>query len=92
MFLAEEAIVPAVVRVLVTIDPFMYGEALAFSLRKERPRAEVSLLASSEDLPAELERARPHLVVANRVPSVAKARSFWVEVDASRGPRAWTPR
>ena len=73
-------------RVLVAIDPFMYGEALAFSLRKERPRAEVSLLASSEDLPAELERARrPHLVVANRVPPAAKARSFWVEVTASPG-------
>jgi hypothetical protein len=25
-------------------------------------------------------------VVANRVPPSAKARSFWVEVDASRGP------
>jgi hypothetical protein len=79
--------VPAVVRVLVAIDPFLYGEVLAFSLRKQRPRAEVTLLASSEDLAAELERARPHLVVANRVPPSAKARSFfWVEVDASRGP------
>jgi len=47
----------------------------------------VSLLSSSEDLAAELERARPHLVVANRVPAAAKARSFfWVEVDALRGP------
>src|SRR5215211_3404779 len=79
---------PAVVRVLVALDPFMYGQALAFSLRKRRPRAEVSLLSSSEDLlAAELERARPHLVVANRVPPAAKARSFfWVEVDALRGP------
>ena len=73
-------------RVLVSIDPFMYGEVLAFSLRKRRPRAEVTLLASSEDLAAELERTRPHLVVANRVPDAAKARSFWVEVSASRGP------
>ena len=77
------------VRVLVSIDPFMYGEVLAFSLRKRRPRAEVTLLASSEDhqLAAELERARPHLVVANRVPDAAKARSFWVEVAVLRGPR-----
>jgi hypothetical protein len=76
------------VRVLVALDPFMYGDVLAFSLSKQRPRAEVTLLASSEDhlLAAELERARPHLVVANRVPPAAKARSFWVEVDASRGP------
>ena len=81
---------PAAVRVLIAIDPFMYGEVLAFCLRKERPRAEVTLLASSEEdlLAAQIERgARPHLVVANRVPPAAKARSFfWVEVDASRGP------
>ena len=81
---------PAAVRVLVAIDPFMYGEVLAFCLRKQRPRAEVTLLASSEEhlLAAQIERgARPHLVVANRVPPAAKARSFfWVEVDASRGP------
>ena len=78
---------PAVVRVLVAIDPFMYGEVLAFSLRKRRPRAEVTLLASPEDLAAQIERARPHLVVANRVPDAAKAGSFWVEVAVLRGPR-----
>jgi hypothetical protein len=79
--------VPAV-RILVSIDPFLYGEVLAFSLRKQRPHAEVTLLASSEDLlAAELERARPHLVVVNRVPAAAKARSFWVEVAVLRGPR-----
>ena len=78
---------PAIVRVLVAIDPFMYGQVLAFCLSKERPRAEVSLLSSAEDLAAELERARPHLVVANRMPPAAKARAFfWVEVDALRGP------
>jgi hypothetical protein len=65
----------------------MYGEVLAFSLSKQRPRAEVTLLASSEDLAAEIERARPHLVVANRVPAAAKARSYWVEVAVLRGPR-----
>jgi hypothetical protein len=65
--------VPAV-RVLIAVDPFLYGEVLAFSLRKQRPRAEVTLLAPSGEhlLAAELERvceqARPHLVVANRVP------------------------
>jgi hypothetical protein len=63
----------------------MYGEVLAFSLSKERPRAEVKLLASSEELAAEAERTRPHLVVANRVPPAAKASSFWVEVTALRG-------
>jgi hypothetical protein len=80
--------VPAAVRVLIAIDPFLYGEVFAFSLRKQRPRAEVTLLTSSEDLAEEAERARPHLVVANLVPAAAKARSFWVEVAVSRGPRA----
>ena len=76
------------VRVLIAVDPFLYGEVLAFSLRKQRPRAEVTLLSSSsEDLAAEIERARPHLVVANRVPPAAKARSFWVEVAVLRGPK-----
>ena len=74
------------VRVLVAIEPFMYGEVVAFSLRKERPRAEVAFLAPSEDLAAEAERTRPHLVVANRVPPAAKSSSFWVEVSASCGP------
>ena len=77
---------PAAVRVLVAIDPFLYGEVLAFSLSKRRPRAEVTLLASSEDLAAEAQRARPHLMVADRVPAAAKARSYWIEVSASRGP------
>ena len=75
------------VRVLVSIDPFLYGEVFAFSLRKQRPRAEVTLLPPSGDLAAEIERARPHLVVANRVPAAAKARSLWVEVAVLRGPR-----
>jgi hypothetical protein len=40
----------------------------------------VSLLDPSEDLGAEARRARPHLIVANRVPPEAKAGCFWVEV------------
>jgi hypothetical protein len=58
----------------------MYAEALAFSMRKHRPRAEVALLDSSGDLEAEARRARPHLIVAHRVPPEAKAGCFWVEV------------
>ena len=68
-------------RVLISIGPSMYAEALAFSLRKHRPHAEVMLLGPSEDLAAEAGRARPHLIVANRVPPEAKAGAcFWVEV------------
>ncbi len=83
---------PAVVRVLVAIDPFMYGQVLAFCLSKERPRAEVSLLSSAEDLAAELERARPHLVVANRVPRRRRRARSGSRSTHRWGPRAWTPR
>ena len=78
-------------RVLISIEPGMYAEALAFSLRKLRPYAEVSLLDPSEDLEAEVRRARPHLIVANRVPRAAKAGPFWVEVAepvGGGGPKA----
>ena len=67
-------------RVIISMGPPMYAEALAFSLGKHSPRAEVSLLDPSEDLEAEARRVRPHLVVANRVPPEAKAGCFWVEV------------
>ena len=36
-------------RVLISIGPSMYAEALAFSVRKHRPRAEVSLLDRAEE-------------------------------------------
>ena len=67
-------------RILIAIEPSMYAEALAFSVRKHRPLAEVSLLDPSEDLQAEAQRARPHLIVANRVPPEARSGCFWVEV------------
>ncbi len=67
-------------RVIISMGPPMYAEALAFSLGKHRPRAEVSLLDPSEDLEAEARRARPHLIVANRVPRAARAGTFWIEV------------
>ena len=68
-------------RVLIALEPSMYAETLAFSVRKHRPRAEVSLLdPSSGDLEAEARRARPHLIVANWVPRAARSGCFWVEV------------
>ena len=67
-------------RVLIAIKPSMYAEALAFSVRKRRPRAEVALLGPSEDLEAGVRRTGPHLIVANRVPSATRADRFWVEV------------
>ena len=63
----------------------MYAEALAFSVRKHRPGAEVFVIGPSDDLEAAL-RLRPHLMVANRVPAGAKEGGcFWVEVDEPVG-------
>ena len=72
-------------RVLIAIWPPMYAEALAFSLGKHRPRAEVSVIDPSDDLDVEARRLRPHLIVANRVPAEARAACFWVEVDEPVG-------
>jgi hypothetical protein len=73
-------------RVLIAIGPSIYAEALAFSVSKHRPRAEVSLLDPSEDIEAEVRHARPHLIVANRVPPAARAGTcFWVEVAEPTG-------
>jgi hypothetical protein len=44
------------VHVILAIEPRMYREARAFSLRQERPEAEVSLVGSTEDHIAEVER------------------------------------
>jgi hypothetical protein len=68
-----------VLRVLVAIEPNMYAEVLAFHLRQERPRCEVSR-ACAETLRAEAQRTRPHLIIANEVPSECREGKFWAEV------------
>jgi hypothetical protein len=68
-----------VLRVLVAIEPNMYGEVLAFNLRQERPRCEVSR-ASAENLRSEAQRTRPHLIIANEIPSEFREGKFWAEV------------
>ncbi len=75
----EENAMPAA-RVLIAIEPAMYAEAPAFYLRKHRSHTQVTLLGPSEDVEAEARRAKPHLIVANRVPRAARAGCFWVEV------------
>jgi hypothetical protein len=68
-------------RVLVALEPTMYAEGLAFSVRKRRPRAEVTILGPSEDVGAAVRRVRPHLIVAHRVPPETREGAFfWVEV------------
>ena len=71
----------AVVRILIAIEPQMYGEVLAFHIRQERPLSEVTR-ASSQTLNAEAQRTRPHLIIANEVPPELKEEGgfFWVEV------------
>jgi hypothetical protein len=73
-----------VVRILVAIEPQMYREVLALHFHQERPLSEVTL-ACSQDLQAEAERTRPHLIVANEVPPELKEEgsSFWVELRGS---------
>ena len=77
---------PSVPRVLIALQPSMYAEALAFSVGRERPRAEVSILDPSEVLEEAALRLLPHLVVANREPKAAGEGwpFFWVEVDETR--------
>jgi hypothetical protein len=83
----RSAVFMAVVRVLVAIEPQMYREVLAFHFRQARPTAEV-VLASSQTLHVEAERTRPHLIVANEVPSDLKEQMgvfFWVELSTDDG-------
>jgi hypothetical protein len=73
-------------RVLIAIWPPMYAEVLAFSVRKHRPHAEVSLIDPSEGIEAAALRVRPHLIVAHRVPPAARAGAcFWVEMEEPVG-------
>jgi hypothetical protein len=52
------------VRVLVTVSPKMYREAVAASIRHARPEVEVRV-AAPEDAELELAGFRPHLLIHN---------------------------
>jgi hypothetical protein len=84
---ASMSAVVVVVRILVAIQPRMYGEVLGFHIHQQRPLSEV-VLASAQTLHAEAERTRPHLIVANEVPSDLKEQMgvfFWVELSTDDG-------
>ena len=51
-------------RILVTVQPQMYREALALTLQHHRPDAEV-MLGSLESLDGQATSFRPHLLVRN---------------------------
>ena len=50
------------VRVLITLEPTMYREAIALALRRSRPDSEV-LLAPEEVLDGQVEDFAPHVLV-----------------------------
>jgi hypothetical protein len=52
------------VRVLVTVEPRMYREAIAFALQRNRPNAEV-MLVPEEVLDGQAEDFAPHVLVRN---------------------------
>lgn len=66
-------------RIVVAIEPRMYRDVLAFYFSKQHPLADV-VLASPETLWDEVKRTRPHLLVANMVPSELKEKLYWVEL------------
>jgi hypothetical protein len=71
--------VAVAVRVLVAVEPRMYGEVLAFQVRQQRPQSDV-IFAGPENLQAEAERSGPHLIVANEVPPRLREIGLWVEL------------
>jgi hypothetical protein len=52
------------VRVLVTVEPRMYREAIALALQRDRPKAEV-MLVPDEILDGQVENFAPHVLVRN---------------------------
>jgi hypothetical protein len=52
------------VRVLVTVEPRMYGEAIALAVQRDRPKAEVMLMPE-EVLDGQVEDFAPHVLVRN---------------------------
>ena len=52
------------VRVLVTVEPRMYREAIALAVQRNRPEAEV-MLVSEEVMDGQVEDFAPHLLVRN---------------------------
>jgi hypothetical protein len=94
MYRREAALLAAavVVRILVAIEPLMFREVIAREViahlfRQEHSRYEV-VLASKQNLRAEAERIKPHLIVANEVLPELKERGFWVEMPTSDVPVA----
>ncbi len=78
-------------RVLITVQPLMYREALALSIHNRRPDIEV-LLGPEDSLDGEVERFAPHLLVRNDTDGADTERLAgalcWIEVLYSDGLNA----
>ena len=69
-----------IVRVLVSIAPLSYREAVALSLTKYRPHLETRIVPP-EDLDQEVESFEPHLVVCNEVTQTVRENvPSWVQI------------
>jgi hypothetical protein len=76
------------IRVLIAIAPRMYGQALAYALRKNRPQAEVARVEPGE-LDGQLDGFDPQLVICSETTDQVKAlASSWVVLTYARGINA----
>ena len=81
-------------RVLIVLTPLMYREAIAHSLRQNRPHLEVRI-AAPEAAEGELRSFAPHLLVHTDTdglePAALECVPFWVQIGYSSGSMdAWT--
>ena len=70
-------------RVLITVQPLMYREAIALAIHNRHPNIEV-LLGPEDSLDGEVERFAPHLLVRNDTDRADMERKTgalcWIEV------------
>lgn len=77
-----------IVRMLVSMAPLSYREAVALSLTKYRPHLETRI-APPEDLDQEVESFEPHLVVCNEVTQTVRENvPSWVRILLEDGLNA----
>ena len=84
---ADEVESRVVVRVLVSFEEeyHAYGDAIAGALGDLRPQAELAV-AEPTDLPTEVERISPHLVISSLPKAADPARTLaWVELPYEPG-------
>jgi hypothetical protein len=79
-------------RILIVLTPLMYREAIAHSLRQNRPDLEVRI-AAPEAAEGELRSFAPHLLVHTDTDGLDRAAvegvPSWVEVGYSDSMNAW---